>query len=57
VAHGPVEGAKATVFGAEICVIDVAIDNVRYHTFGMISLTEGVGSHADADQIVGAEQV
>ena len=33
VAHGPVEGAEAAIFGAEIRVVDVAIDDVADDAF------------------------
>ncbi len=33
VAHGPVEGAEAAIFGAEIGVVDVAVDDVADHAF------------------------
>ncbi len=57
VAHGPVEGAEAAVLGAEIGVVDVAVDDVADHAFGMQLAADGVGLHADADQVVGLEQV
>ena len=57
VAHGPVEGAEAAVLGAEVGVVDVAVDDVGDDAFGMQLAADGVGLHADADQVVGAEQV
>jgi hypothetical protein len=57
VAHGPVEGAKTAIFRTKIRVINVAVDDIRNHTFGMILLAEGVGRHTDTDQIVGTEKV
>ena len=57
VAHGPVEGAKAAIFRTEIGVIDVAIDNVGNHAFGMVLLAQGIGGHANTDQVVGTEKV
>src|ERR1700685_980674 len=52
-----VEGTKSAVLGAEIRVIDVAIDNVGGHTFGMELAAKGIGLHADADQIIGVKQI
>src|SRR5579872_2330437 len=57
VAHWPIEGAEAAIFGAEIGVVDVAVDDVADHAFGMDPAPDRVRFHADADQVVGAEQV
>ena len=57
VAHGPVKRAKAAIFGAEIGVVDVAVDDVADHAFRMQLAADWVGGHADADQIVAAKQV
>src|ERR1035438_5794073 len=57
VAHGPVEGTETAIFRAEIGVINVAIDDVRDHALGMEPLAEGIGGHADTDQVVGTEKV
>ena len=55
--QGPVKGAEGAVLGAEIGVVDVAVDDVGGDAFGMQLAAHRVGFHADADQIVGAEQV
>jgi hypothetical protein len=52
-----VKRAEGAVFGAEVRVIDVAINDVRDHTLGMELAAKGVGFHADADEIVGAVEV
>ena len=57
VAHGTVEGAEAAILGAEIGVVDVAVDDVADHVFRMQLAADGVGGHADADQVVALEQV
>ena len=57
VAHGPVEGAEAAVFGAEVGVVDIAVDDVADDALGMELAAQCVGGHADSDQVVAAEQV
>ena len=52
-----VEGAEGAVLGAEVGVVDVAVDDVGDHAFGMQLAADRVGFHADADQVVGVEQV
>ena len=52
-----IEGAEGAVLGAEIRVINVAVDDVGSHAFGMKLAAHRVGFHADADQVVGTEQV
>ncbi len=53
----PVEGAECAVLGAEIRVVDVAIDDVADDALGMEPASDGVGLHAKAYQVVGAEMV
>src|SRR5690349_14512077 len=57
VPHRPVEGAEAAILGAEIRVVDVAIDDVADDPVGMVLAAHRVGRHPDADQIVAAEEV
>src|ERR1035437_1528645 len=57
VAHGAVERAEAAVFGAEVGVVDIAIDDVRGDALGMPLAADGIGLHADADQVVRTEQI
>ncbi len=45
------------VLGAEIRVVDVAVDHVAGHAVGMQLAAQGISLHSDADQVVGAEQV
>ncbi len=49
-----VEGAEGAVLGAEVGVVDVAVDDVGDHTFGMQLAAHRIGFHADADQVIGA---
>ncbi len=56
VAHGPVESAEAAELGTEIGVVDVAIDDVGDDPFGVPLAAHRIGSHADADQVVGSKQ-
>ena len=51
-----IERAEGAVLGAEIGVVDVAVDDVGDHAIGMQAAAHRVGFHADADQVVGAEQ-
>src|ERR1019366_7168048 len=56
-AGGAIEGAKAAVLRAEVGVVDIAIDDVADHTFGVPLAADAVGFHADGDEVVGVEQV
>jgi hypothetical protein len=38
VSHGPVEGAKAAILGAEVGVVDIAIDDVGDDSLGVPAL-------------------
>ena len=53
----PVEGAEGAVLGAEVGVVDVAIDDVGDDALGVQPAADGVGFHAQADQVVGVEVV
>ena len=53
----PIEGAEGAVLGAEVGVVDVAVDDVADHAFGMKAAADGVGLHADADEVVGGEAI
>ena len=57
VAHRTVERAEAAVLGAEVGVVDVAIDDVGHHAVRMMLPANGVGFHAKADEVVGMEHV
>ncbi len=52
-----IEGAEGAVFGAEVGVVDVAVDDVGDRAFGMQLAPHRVGFHADADQVVGVEHL
>src|SRR5437870_2611801 len=52
-----IERTESAVFGAEVRVINVAIDDVGDHALGMQLAAQGVGFHTDADQIIGAKQI
>src|SRR5258707_890466 len=52
-----IESAEGAVLGAEIRVINIAVDNVSDHSFRMVLVPDSVRFHADTDQIIGAEQV
>src|SRR5207237_1050642 len=43
----PIEGAEGAVFGAEVRVINVAVDDVSDRALGMQLAADGVGFHAD----------
>ena len=57
VAHGPVERAEAAILGAEVGVVDVAVDDVGDDALGMPLAADGIGLHADTDEVVGTEQI
>src|ERR1039458_9605051 len=52
-----IEGAEGAVFGAEVSVINVAVDDVGDRAFGMKLSPDSVGFHADADQVIGLEHL
>ncbi len=52
-----IKGAEGAVLGAEVSVIDVAVDDVGDRAFGVKLSAEGVGFHADADEVVRVEEV
>ncbi len=53
----PIEGAEGAVLGAEVGVINVAVDDVGDHALGMQAAAHRVGLHTDADQVIGAKQL
>ena len=57
VTHRPVEGAEAAVLGAEVRMVDVAVDDVARHALRVKLAPDGVGFHADADQVVALQGV
>ena len=52
-----VEGAEGAVFGAEVGVVDVAVDDVGDHALGVETTADGVCFHADADEVVTVEAI
>src|SRR5205809_3213817 len=52
-----IKRGECAVLGAEVRVINVAIDDVSDHALGMQFAPDGVGLHADADEVIGAKQV
>src|SRR5207245_8739748 len=54
-AEGTVKGAKRAVLGAEIGVVDVAVDLIRGDARGGLLLADLIGGHADAQQVIGLE--
>jgi hypothetical protein len=44
-----VEGAEGAVLGAEVGVINVAVDDVGDYALGVLGAADSVGFHADAD--------
>src|SRR5439155_2125374 len=52
-----IKRTERAVLGAEICVINVAVDDVGDHAFGMKLTADGIGFHTDADQVVRAVEV
>jgi hypothetical protein len=57
VAHGPVKGAEAAILGAEVGVVDIAIDDVGNDALGVPLAADGVGGHPETDQVIGTEQI
>ncbi len=55
--EGAIEGAEGAVLRAEVGVVDVAVDDVADHALGVQASADGVGLHADADQVVAFEAV
>ncbi len=52
-----VEGAEGAVLGAEVGVVDVAIDDVGDYALGVEAATDGVGLEAQPDEVRGVEIV
>src|SRR5438094_10547195 len=52
-----IKRAECAVLGAEVRVMNVAIDDVSDHALGMQFTADGDRFHADADQVIGAKQI
>src|SRR5438093_525119 len=53
----PIEGAEGAVLGAEIRIVNVTVDDVGDHALGVQPAPRRVGFHADADQVIGLEEI
>ena len=53
----PVKRAEGAILGAEVGVIDVAIDDVGDNALGMELAAQRISLHADADQIIGLKHL
>src|SRR5207244_10688336 len=51
-----IKRAECVVLGAEVRVINVAIDDVSDHALGMQFAPDGMGLHADDNPIIGTKQ-
>src|SRR4029077_15871886 len=49
-----IESAESAILGAEVCVVNVAIDDVGDHALGVALAAQPVGFHANPDQVIGA---
>ena len=54
-AERAVKGTEGAVFGAEVCVIDVAVDLVSDDPWIVFLQAQLVGGHTDGDQVVRLE--
>ncbi len=52
-----IESAEGAVLGAEVGVVNVAVDDVSDGAFRMQLAAQSVGFHADADQVVGVKHL
>src|SRR5580693_1920339 len=55
--HGPVERTETAILGAEIGVVDVAIDDIADDTVRMQLLPHRIGRHSDSNQIIAAIKI
>src|SRR6266853_576133 len=52
-----IKRTEGAIFGAEIGVVNIAVDDVGYGAFGMYFAAEGVGLHANPDEIIGLKHL
>ncbi len=52
-----VKRTEGAVFGAEIGVVNIAVDDVGDHAFGMKFAANRIRFHPDADQIIGLKHL
>src|ERR1700736_4110228 len=57
VAHGTVKGAETAVLGAEIGVVDIAVDDVADNAVRVQPPAHGVRGHSDADKVITVEKI
>src|SRR5712664_1819207 len=57
VTHGPIESAEAAELGAEVRVIDIAVDDIAHDAVWVQLAAHRVGGHSDPDQIVTTKEV
>src|SRR6476646_7647387 len=55
-AGASIEGTERTNHIADICVINIAIDDVGNHVIGVPALADFIGGNADSRDVVGLEQ-
>ena len=55
--HRAIEGAEGAILGAEVRVVDIAIDLIAGDARIVFLFAQLIRSHADADQIVGPEEI
>src|ERR1700736_2575507 len=53
----PIKCTKAAILGAKICIVDVAVNNVRNYALRMQFASKRIGFHTQADEVIGAEIV
>ena len=53
----PVKRTKGAVLGAEVGVVNIAVDDVGDHAFRMQLAAHSIRFHADADQVVGLKHL
>ncbi len=51
-----VKGAKCAHNVADVCVVDIAVDDVSNHVLRIFAQTDFIGRETDADKIIGFEQ-
>ena len=52
-----VERAKAAILGADICVVNIPVDDVSGHVVRMVPASHRVSGHTEAYQIMVREQL
>src|SRR6266852_2816425 len=55
--QGTIKGAEGAVLGAEVGVVNVAVNDVGDRALRMDAAPNGVGLHADADEVIGLKHL